>query len=87
MTSIHQETLNSEHTVIDRYKTDNVQGTSANRIENGVLWLHEPAVSIHVYGDKSNIIIYSLQGTTEGGGGLCKQNLVAEYARKCTAQL
>lgn len=84
----HHETINGDYAVVGRYKTDKVHGTTANRVEDGIVWLHEPAVPVRMYGEKSNVMMYDfgwragahahdhgdLKGRSEGEGGSCKQN-------------
>jgi len=57
--------LHSNCQVVGRYQTEQVHGTSGNRIENGIVYLHEPAAPVRVYGDKQNILMYDF-GWREG---------------------
>jgi hypothetical protein len=84
----HHETINGDYAVVGRYKTDKIHGTSANRVEDGIVWLREPAKPVRMYGDKQNVLMYDfgwragshahghggLEGRKEGEGGSCKQN-------------
>jgi hypothetical protein len=86
----HHETVDSDCAVVGRYKTDQVTGTSANRVEDGIIWLREPAKPVRTYGDRKNVMMYDfgwragshahshdhkgLEGRKEGEGGSCKQN-------------
>ena len=84
----HHEMLNGDYAVMGRYKTEEVHGTAANRVEDGIVWLHEPAVPVRMYGENNNVMMYDFgwrhgshahdhSGLTSRGeksGGSCKQN-------------
>lgn len=84
----HHEYVNGDCAVVGRYKTDKVHGTSANRVEDGIVWLHEAAAPLRTYGETGNIKLYDfgwrhgshahgharLDFRGEDEGGSCKQN-------------
>jgi hypothetical protein len=51
--------------VVGRYKTEQVHGIPANRIENGIVYLAEPAAPVRTYGDHGNVYMYDF-GWREG---------------------
>ncbi|CAI4214694.1 unnamed protein product [Parascedosporium putredinis] len=57
--------LHGDCHVVGRYQTDQVHGTEMNFIDNGIVYLREPAAPVRVYGEGQNILMYDF-GWREG---------------------
>lgn len=57
--------LHGDCHVVGRYQTDQVHGTEMNIIDNGIVYLREPAPPVRVYGERQNILMYDF-GWREG---------------------
>jgi len=86
----HHEMMSGDCSVVGRYKTEQVHGVPGNRVEDGIVYLAEPAAPVRTYGPKSNVYVYDFgwregphvheehphhrRSEEEGKGGSCKQN-------------
>ncbi|KAK1752165.1 hypothetical protein QBC47DRAFT_416644, partial [Echria macrotheca] len=51
-------TIDGDCAVLGRYQTDEVRGVAANRIENGIIHLVEPATVLRKHGQTQNVHVY-----------------------------
>lgn len=62
------ERLHGDCHVVGRYQTEQVHGTAGNHIQDGIVYLTEPAPPVRVYGDGGNVLMYDF-GWREGPHG------------------
>jgi len=54
----HHDMINGDCSVVGRYKTEQVHGINSNRIEDGIIYLADPAERVRTYGPKDNVYVY-----------------------------
>jgi hypothetical protein len=54
----HHEMISGDCSVVGRPKTEHVHGVDTNHVEDGIIYLAEPAVPVRTYGEKANVFMY-----------------------------